>query len=1264
MAFVLCGAATIHAQPKLEFALKKPKQFEDRQLGSEKSAEKKFTFIRRFFQNTYTHYNYYYNANNLVNEIISKAASGKKDDYSELLSFYRWSLENTAQSKDIDSILQKCTAGILLHDLRNDWIDNMYLLMGKAYYLRQDFDSAAMSFQFLNYAFAPKDKSGSDKTIGSNADDESNAFSILSKEKKTPILRRPPSRNDGFIWQVRNYTDKGNYLDASSLVSLLRNDPNFPNRLEPGLAEVISYLNYKQKTWDSAAAYLEKSIPEAIDSDDRSRRWFLAGQLYQLANMPNEAAEAYSKCTSMTLDPVMEVYARLNSIRLRKSSSPEIIDQNLKELLQMGKKDKFENFRDIIFYAAALFELERNGYVAAEFFLNKSLLNSTNNSIQKNKSFLLLGDVRYAQKKYGKAGPPYDSLQLEGLKPEEKMLVEARKPGCLEIYDAETIISVQDSLVALADLPEPERIALVKALSRKLKKERGIADEEPSTGNSAGSGFKPNDPVANLFQPVGNTWYFYEPSIRAAGFNNFKERWGPRPNEDNWRRSTALGMMSGKFTNIDDGNPDGGSIATITEVAGEVYDSSDVSFDNLYSRIPISEANRKASNERIINALFRKAESLHNKIEDYPEAIKVYEEILARRDTGSIAEKSLFALIHCYSQIGDEKKAEEMRQKLKSAFGTEALPASKNLTQEQKDILNGTYDNIYGLFIEGRFSEALAARKAADSLLGNSYWSPQLLYIQSVYHIKQEEDSLAIEQLTNIKSKFPDHGLAGKATIMIDVLKRRKEIEAYLTNLEVTRNEDDDLMAKTLPTPIAIPKATPPPSQTPEEKAAAEKLVADRLAAERALAEKEMAEYQARQKVAEEKLEKEIAAKREAQRIADEKALAEKLAQEKAAEEKLEKEIAAKKEAQRIADEKALAEKLAQEKAAEEKALAEKQAAEKLEAEKALAEKLAAEKAEEEKILAEKQAAEKAAAEKAFAEKQAAEKAAMEKDATNKAEASAALAKKQAEEKAAMEEEMAKKQAAEKAAAEKAMAEKQAKEKAAQDKLLVEKLAADKLAADKTAAVKAEQEKAAAEQRQLAQIAADKTAAVKAEQEKVAAEQRRLAQIAADKLATEKVKAKQEAEEKAAIARASMVDNVVISTPGTASPYSISANETQIVAIVLERIDIAYVNEVAYSFGKTDLRNQNGVQVQVNKRKIKDNLWLVTLESGAFINMQQSYNYIKYIKPVAASNILNWLEPSKYYFITISADNLATLEKTGDASLYFKVLKEAVPNKF
>ena len=43
---------------------KKPEKFEERKLGSEKMAEKKFTKFRHVVQNNFTHYNYYYNANN------------------------------------------------------------------------------------------------------------------------------------------------------------------------------------------------------------------------------------------------------------------------------------------------------------------------------------------------------------------------------------------------------------------------------------------------------------------------------------------------------------------------------------------------------------------------------------------------------------------------------------------------------------------------------------------------------------------------------------------------------------------------------------------------------------------------------------------------------------------------------------------------------------------------------------------------------------------------------------------------------------------------------------------------------------------------------------------------------------------------------------------------------------------------------------------------------------------------------------------------
>src|ERR1700733_8802535 len=72
---------------------KKPEQFETRTLGSERTATKKFTTPRHFIQNTVTHYNYYYNANNKVNLVVEKSRMAHKDDYSKLLSFYGYELD-------------------------------------------------------------------------------------------------------------------------------------------------------------------------------------------------------------------------------------------------------------------------------------------------------------------------------------------------------------------------------------------------------------------------------------------------------------------------------------------------------------------------------------------------------------------------------------------------------------------------------------------------------------------------------------------------------------------------------------------------------------------------------------------------------------------------------------------------------------------------------------------------------------------------------------------------------------------------------------------------------------------------------------------------------------------------------------------------------------------------------------------------------------------------------------------------------------------
>ena len=330
----------------ISFDIKKPKQYDNRVLRSEKSDQKKFTLPRRFVQNTVTHYNYFFNANNELNDLIESAKASFTDDYEKLLPFYNYSLETTSQnSLELDSITYKSQTGIALHDLRNDWVDNLYLLWGAAYYLRKDFDSAYLMFQFINYAFADKEKDGYYKTIGSSRDGNA-AFSISTKEKTSlprKIFAEPPSRNDAFIWQIRNFLAQDLFTEAASMIITLKNDPVFPKRLQNDLQEVQAYWFYKQNMWDSSAVHLIQALDNATTPLEKARWEYLIAQMYEMTGKYKEAENYYTKVSNHTTDPVMDIYARLYSIKVNKDGGENYIEKNIAELVKMAKRDKYED---------------------------------------------------------------------------------------------------------------------------------------------------------------------------------------------------------------------------------------------------------------------------------------------------------------------------------------------------------------------------------------------------------------------------------------------------------------------------------------------------------------------------------------------------------------------------------------------------------------------------------------------------------------------------------------------------------------------------------------------------------------------------------------------------------------------------------------------------------------------------------------------------------------------------------------------------------
>ena len=47
---------------------------------------KKSTFFTRAYHNTTTHYNWYFNAQNIINDVEQKIQQNHKDDYNEILT--------------------------------------------------------------------------------------------------------------------------------------------------------------------------------------------------------------------------------------------------------------------------------------------------------------------------------------------------------------------------------------------------------------------------------------------------------------------------------------------------------------------------------------------------------------------------------------------------------------------------------------------------------------------------------------------------------------------------------------------------------------------------------------------------------------------------------------------------------------------------------------------------------------------------------------------------------------------------------------------------------------------------------------------------------------------------------------------------------------------------------------------------------------------------------------------------------------------------
>ncbi|MFP4469956.1 MAG: tetratricopeptide repeat protein, partial [Bacteroidales bacterium] len=474
---------------------------------------KKNSFTRRVYHNLTAHYNAYWNGNESFEEGVRTIEEDVKDNYTTVLPVFKYGSEQDAQSiyPNMDRAIEKASKVIQRHSMyfkRKEWvrwIDDSYMLIGKAYFYKKEFSSARRTFEFITNRFSKED-----------------------------------SRFEAELWLARTYNQSGEFEKAESVLdnlnSSIRNG-EAPSDIEKDFTRIYANFHILQQEYAEAIEYLQRAIELNRRKKDLNRLRFILAQIYQELGDLQAAAKLYNQVIRKNPPYEMAFNARINLAKTydAKSSNRSAI---VKELNKMLKDSKNEEYRDQIYFALAEIYLKDKQEDQSIEYLTLSVASSMDNDFQKSISSLRLADIYFTHSDYSRAQAYYDTA-MQFLPPEFPNYEELTKKTSVltELITNLQTIQVQDSLQSLAQMPETERNAIIDELIKKIAEEEArLAEEERERQRTLSMLEQTNRQQNRDIQQSGG-WYFYNPSAVSFGYTEFQKKWGRRKLEDLWRLS-------------------------------------------------------------------------------------------------------------------------------------------------------------------------------------------------------------------------------------------------------------------------------------------------------------------------------------------------------------------------------------------------------------------------------------------------------------------------------------------------------------------------------------------------------------------------------------------------------------------------------------------------------------------------------------------------------------------------------------------------------
>ncbi len=656
----------------------------------------KNTGTTRFYHGLTARYNIYFNGYESYKAGIRKINNGYRDDYAELIRVFESDDPETASlcSSDMEKAVQKASKLISLKSITarpefnpgrdlsekekqllqqkefNEWVDDSYLLIGKARFHKHEFDEAAAVF---NHSLE-------------NAND-------------------PGIRTEALVWQARISAGKGIYNEALRLLSSIEDIEGRDKSFKAFYYSALADLYIKQKRYQEAIDPLSQAVGYVSGKRSKYRLTYLLAQLHDLNGDPAKATALFRNVINMNPPYDVEFNARINIAGVFDVNSGEDTESMVKELEKMIRDSKNKDYLDQIYYALGNISMKEGFPEEAVELYRNSVKASSVNQNQKGRSYLALASHYFSQPDYIEAGRFYDSaVYFMDRKHPDYLSLKTMADNLGALTEHLITIRTQDSLRKVAAMSPAQRNELINGIIAGLIEQERAASTSGDGRYNLGEYYESERRFADNIAQEGS-WYFYNQAALAFGRTEFRKRWGDRRLEDNWRRANR--SMTGVQQDA----------AGTDDLTGNGNDTAQALPDNkkpaFYLKdLPLTDSLLKISDEKISFAYLNAGKIFDERFSRTTEAATSFETLLTRFP-GSILEPETLYNLHNLFSTENPQRAEAYRQRLTTLYPESEFalilsdPDYRNRKMAEAEMIGSLYSEAYKAYVAEDYTRSL-----------------------------------------------------------------------------------------------------------------------------------------------------------------------------------------------------------------------------------------------------------------------------------------------------------------------------------------------------------------------------------------------------------------------------------------------------------------------------------------------------------------------------------------------------------------------------